>query len=54
MAPNLMQIVDLKEPDSEHLEQVATLLMDGFSDTGSGAWQTHSEALLAVRESLEE
>jgi hypothetical protein len=27
----LMRIIDLNEADSEHLEQVATLLMDRFT-----------------------
>jgi len=49
-----MRIIDLSEADSERLEQVATLLMDGFSDTGSDAWRTHAEALADVRESLHE
>ena len=49
-----MRIIDLNEADSDQREQVAALLMDGFSDTGSDAWQTHSEALLSVRESLQE
>ena len=50
----MMQIIDLNEEDSEHLEQVATLLMDGFSDTGSDAWRTSVGALGSVRESLQE
>ena len=49
-----MRIIDLNGADSKHIEQVATLLMDGFSDTGSDAWQTRSEALLSVRELLQE
>ena len=48
-----MRIVDLTEADPERIEQVATMLMDGFSDTGSDAWQTRPEALDAVRESLQ-
>lgn len=48
-----MQIIDLSEADSERIEQAATLLMDGFSDTGSDAWQTRAEALSSVRESLQ-
>lgn len=49
-----MQIIDLNQANSAHLEQVATLLMDGFTDTGSDAWQTIAEALITVRESLQE
>jgi aminoglycoside 6'-N-acetyltransferase I len=49
-----MMIIDLKGADSERIAQVATFLMDGFSDTGSDAWQTRDEALLFVRESLQE
>ena len=49
-----MRIIDLDETDVGRLEQVATLLMDGFADTGSDAWQTHAEALETVRESLQE
>jgi aminoglycoside 6'-N-acetyltransferase I len=50
----LMRIIDVTEADSERIEQIATLLMDGFSDTGSDAWQTRAETLRSVRESLEE
>ena len=50
---SVMRIIDLNEADSDRIEQVATLLMDGFSDTGSDAWQTRAEALLSVQESLQ-
>jgi aminoglycoside 6'-N-acetyltransferase I len=50
----LMSIIDLNEIDWEQVEQVAALLMDGFSDTGSDAWQTLAEAVRSVRESLQE
>lgn len=49
-----MRIVDLNEAESDRLGQVATLLMDGFADTGSDAWQTHADALASVRESLQD
>jgi aminoglycoside 6'-N-acetyltransferase I len=49
-----MSIIDLNEIDSDRIEQVAALLMDGFSDTGSDAWQTLTEAVRSVRESLQE
>jgi aminoglycoside 6'-N-acetyltransferase I len=48
-----MLIIDLNVTDLHRIEQLATLLMDGFSDTGSDAWQTRDEALLSVRESLQ-
>ena len=47
-------MIDLNAKDSEHLAQVARLLMDGFSDTGSDAWQTETRASAEVRESLQE
>ncbi len=46
-----MRIVDLKENASE-IEQVAELLLNGFRDTGSTAWQDIDDALEEVRESL--
>ena len=49
-----MRIIDLSEADSDLIEQLATLLIDGFSDTGSDAWRTQPEALSSVRESLQE
>jgi aminoglycoside 6'-N-acetyltransferase I len=49
-----MSIIDLNEIDLERIEQVAALLIDGFSDTGSDAWQTLTEAVSSVRESLHE
>lgn len=48
-----MLIIDLNVTDLDRIEQLATLLMDGFSDTGSDAWQTRDEALLSVRESFQ-
>jgi aminoglycoside 6'-N-acetyltransferase I len=49
-----MRIIDLTEADSGRTEQVAALLIDGFSDTGSESWRSRDEALLSVRESLQE
>lgn len=48
-----MSILDLTGTDSERVEQVAALLLDGFSDTGSDAWCTRTDAVREVRESLE-
>jgi aminoglycoside 6'-N-acetyltransferase I len=49
-----MRIIDLTEADSGRIEQVAALLIDGFSDTGSESWRSRDEALLSVRQSLQE
>jgi aminoglycoside 6'-N-acetyltransferase I len=48
-----MRIVDLTEADSDRIDQVAAILMDGFSDTGSDSWQARADAIESVRESLE-
>ncbi|NNE66206.1 MAG: GNAT family N-acetyltransferase [Pyrinomonadaceae bacterium] len=48
-----MQIVDLTD-DKEHIDQVAELLKDGFSDTGTVGWSTDEECLREVRDSLGE
>ena len=47
-----MQVIDLTEADSGRIEQVAALLIDGFSGAGSESWRSREEALLSVRESL--
>ena len=47
----MTRIVDLAEHDVL-IGQVASLLVDGFSDTGSTAWRTREEALETVHESL--
>jgi len=47
----MLQIVDLAN-EEEHIRQVADLLKDGFSDTGTDAWQTNEECLKDVRQSL--
>jgi aminoglycoside 6'-N-acetyltransferase I len=47
-----MTIIDLAGDDRDRLVQAATLLVDGFSDTGSAAWRTHEAAMAEVRESL--
>ena len=49
-----MTIIDLTSDDRERLIQTATLLLDGFADTGSAAWTTHEAALAEVRESLQQ
>jgi aminoglycoside 6'-N-acetyltransferase I len=49
-----MRIIDLIAADSGRIEQVAALLIDGFSDTGSESWRSRDEALLSVRESLQQ
>ena len=48
-----MQIIDLLN-DEGHINQVAALLKDGFSDTGTVAWDTDEECLKEVRDSLVE
>jgi aminoglycoside 6'-N-acetyltransferase I len=47
-----MRIVDLTRADAALIEQVASLLMDGFADTGSTSWRTRTEALETVHQSL--
>jgi aminoglycoside 6'-N-acetyltransferase I len=47
-----MRIVDLTPADAALIEQVASLLIDGFADTGSTAWKTQAEALETVHESF--
>jgi aminoglycoside 6'-N-acetyltransferase I len=47
-----MRIVDLTAADAFLIEQVASMLMDGFVDTGSTSWRTRAEALETVHESL--
>jgi aminoglycoside 6'-N-acetyltransferase I len=49
----MIRIVDLGESDPALIAQVAALLVDEFSDTGSTAWRTRDEALETVHESLE-
>ena len=45
-----MKIADVT---ADRIEEIAALLVDGFSDTGSAAWRTIEEAIADVRESLE-
>ena len=47
-----MRIVDLTIADTALVDQVASVLMGGFVDTGSTSWKTPAEALETVRESL--
>jgi hypothetical protein len=49
-----MRIIDLTAADSGRIEQVAALLIDGFSDTGSESWRIRDEALLSALESLQQ
>ncbi len=49
-----MSIIDLNATDSARIDEVAALLVDGFSDTGSDAWRTFDEAVSSVRDSLHE
>ena len=49
----MIRIVDLGESEPALIAQVAALLVDGFSDTGSTAWRTRDEALETVHESLD-
>jgi aminoglycoside 6'-N-acetyltransferase I len=48
----VIQIVDLGETEPALIAQVAGLLIDGFSDTGSTSWRTRDAALETVHESL--
>jgi len=47
-----MKIIDLTPEDNQALEQTATLLVDGFRDTGSTDWTTLEDARAEVRESF--
>jgi aminoglycoside 6'-N-acetyltransferase I len=49
-----MRIVDLVAGEQQRLGETATLLTEGFADTGSWAWSTHEAALREVEESLRE
>jgi aminoglycoside 6'-N-acetyltransferase I len=46
-------IVDVPPDDLAAIEQIAAMLVDGFRDTGSAAWQTLEAGVSEVRESLE-
>lgn len=48
----LMRIIDLIAADQRRFAEAATLLIDGFADTGSAAWTTQDAARLEVEESL--
>ncbi len=47
-----MRIVDLTAADAGLIDQVASVLIDGFVDTGSTSWRTRADALETVHESL--
>lgn len=49
----MLQILNLKN-DEDHIKRVAELLKDGFSDTGTVAWQTIDECTKDVRDSLDD
>jgi aminoglycoside 6'-N-acetyltransferase I len=49
-----MRIIDLTADDRHRLAETATLLLDGFADTGSTTWTTHEAARLTVEESLQD
>lgn len=49
----LMTIIDLTADNTRAVEQVATLLVDGFRDTGSEDWTNLEDALSEVRESFQ-
>ena len=48
-----MTIIDLSGDVPDRLVQAARLLIEGFSDTGTGAWRTEDAALVEVQESLQ-
>ena len=48
-----MTIVDVTPDSHTAIEQIAAMMVDGFRDTGSAAWQTLDAGLAEVRESLE-
>ena len=48
-----MRIVDLQADDARLLEQVATLLVDGFREHAPESWPTLEAGLAEVRESLQ-
>src|ERR1700761_5711573 len=45
-----MNIIDLTPENSQAIEQVAKLLVDGFSDTGTTAWPDMEAALAEVKD----
>lgn len=47
-----MKISDLTPEDTAAIEQIAELLMVGFRDTGSVAWQTTEDAIAEVQNSF--
>jgi aminoglycoside 6'-N-acetyltransferase I len=48
-----MIIIDLTRENIQTLEQVASLLMEGFRDSGTLAWANHETAMSEVVESLQ-
>jgi aminoglycoside 6'-N-acetyltransferase I len=49
-----VRIVDLDSQDMDRRRQAATLLVEGFSDTGSASWPDLEAGLKEVTESLQE
>ena len=47
------EILDVTKDDGHAIEQIATLLMEGFNDAGITPWPTMDEAINEVRESLQ-
>ena len=48
-----MRIIELTVENSRAVEQTARLLMNGFRDSGSAAWDNLDDALLEVKESFQ-
>ncbi len=49
-----MRILVLHSEDTDFIDQVANLLVDGFKDTGSTSWSDFEAGLNEVRESLQD
>jgi aminoglycoside 6'-N-acetyltransferase I len=47
-----MRVLALRPKDSELIEQVANLLVEGFKDSGSTSWPDYKASLDEVKESL--
>jgi len=49
-----MEIINLHPEDTDSIHQAASLLVEGFKDTGSTSWPDPEAGLEEVRESLQE
>jgi aminoglycoside 6'-N-acetyltransferase I len=49
-----MRVLALHSEDTDFIDQVADLLVEGFKDTGSASWPDSEAALNEVRESLQD